>query len=99
MYITNSTIATAMRQGFEDKCDVAGQDLFASTNAYRLRVARVCDGPVAGHRNADVTTLVAWPVDVAWSAVVWPADVAWAPVVAWPAAVWPAAVGWPADVA
>ena len=101
MYITISTIATAMRQGFEDKCEVAGQDSFASTNACRLRVAfiYVCDGPVAGHRNVEVTTLVMWPADVAWSVnVAWPVDVAWPAVVAWPAAVWPAVVEWPVDV-
>ena len=43
-----------MRQNLEDKCEVVGQGLSASQNAFRLStVARVCEGSVASHSNSD----------------------------------------------
>ena len=42
MYTTNRTIARAMGQGLEDKREVVGQGLFASSKACRLLMLKCC---------------------------------------------------------
>ena len=57
-------IATVMKQGLEDKCEVTGQGLFASLNTFHLSTAAcvtVCDGAAVGHSNTDVLTPVVTP--------------------------------------
>ena len=59
MYILISMIATVMRQGWEDKCEVAGQGSFALKYAGWLStIAHVCNGALWSHSNSDVMTPV-----------------------------------------
>ena len=65
MYITISTIAMAMRQGLENKCEVVvGHGIILSLNACWWIVARVCDGAVSCHSDNDVMTYVTLPAAV-----------------------------------
>ena len=61
MDITTETIAAVMGKGQDDKCEVVGQDSFASPTGCRLStVARVREVVVAGHSITDVMTPVDW---------------------------------------
>ena len=59
MDISAKPIAAAMGEGRDDKCEVVGQDLFASPTGCRLsNVARVCE--VLWQATATLTSSRLW---------------------------------------
>ena len=60
MDISAKPIAAAMGKGWDDKCEVVGQDSFASLTSCRSSNVACVRSTVAGHSNTDIMTPVVW---------------------------------------
>lgn len=64
MYLTIGTIALALRQGLEAKCEVFVTVCTAEQLSPEHCHSCVCEGVVVCHSNTDIMTPVAWSATV-----------------------------------